>query len=72
MCRIDSTRDAPHEGTQWTAWTVASFEVDAIPALALLKAIVAEDIHPGDSFRERIELLFALPLHDLSTRGVFL
>lgn len=69
MGRINSTRDAPHEGTQWT---VAEFDVHAGCTLAHSKAIVAEDIHRSEGLRERIELLFAFPCHGFSTRDVFL
>jgi len=57
----------PKEGTQWT---VVKFDADAGCALAPLKAIVAFDIHRGDGFRERIELLFAIFCHSFSTHDV--
>jgi len=69
MCRVSSTRDAPHEGMHRA---VSKFDAYAKCALAPSVAIVADDIRRGDGFRERIELLFAFRRHGFSTHDVFL
>jgi len=72
MGRINSTRDAPHEGSHRTRTAAAKFDTYAISTLASSKAIVADDILVGDGFRERIELLFEFHGHSFSTHGVLL
>jgi len=67
--RIELTRNALHEGT-WG--TLVNCNVEAIHALLLLGAIVAQEVRPSDSFHERVERFFAFLSRSFGAHNVFL